>query len=118
MKDKITYFIIICIFVAAVLNILTMKQIKTDIEAFDNKIDEIGLEIDSISEENSKLDDKIESLHSEMELIDGDISRVQSNITLIKENTNEKVRTITLFGDDELELFFAEWARQHKDSID
>lgn len=118
MRDKITYLLIICIFIATAINLVNMQSIKTDIEEFDNKIEEIGKEIDSISDLNAELDNKIESLHTEIELIDGDINRVQTNITTIKENTNEKVRTITLFGDDELELFFAEWARQHKDSID
>lgn len=98
-------------------NIVNTKDIKTNIAEFEQKIDSIQKEMDSITELNKELDNKINSLHSEIELIDGDINRVQNNITTIKNNTNEKVRSIDIFGDNELELFFAEWARQHKDSI-
>ena len=118
MKDRRSNLLLIIIMTLVAFNLFNTRKIRTNVEEYNMKIDSIQNEIDSISDLNAELDNKIESLHSEIELIDGDINRVQTNISVIKQNTNEKVRTITLFGDDELELFFAEWARQHKDSID
>lgn len=117
MKDTKSNLLLIIIMTLVALNLFNTKKIRTNVEEYNLKIDSIQKEIDSISIINSELDSKIESLHSDIELIDGSINRVQNNITVIKQNTNEKVRTITLFGDDELEQFFTDWARQYKDSV-
>lgn len=117
MKERKSNLLLIVIMTLLIFNIFNTRKIRTNVEEYNLKIDSIQNEIDSISSLNSQLDSKIESLHTDIELIDGSINRVQNNITVIKQNTNEKVRTITLFGDDELEQFFTDWARQYKDSV-
>jgi predicted nucleic acid-binding Zn-ribbon protein len=84
-----------------------MKQVKTDINSYNEKIDIIGKEIDSVQGLNKELDNKILSLHSEIKLIDGDITRVQNNITTIRENTDEKINSVDAFTFSELQKFFA-----------
>jgi peptidoglycan hydrolase CwlO-like protein len=85
---------------------LDMKELKTDVDAYNEKIDNLGKEIDSVQKLNEELDMKIESLHSEIELIDGDIDRVQNNITNIKNETNEKVSRVDDLTISELQEFF------------
>ena len=85
---------------------LNMQELKTDIEAYNEKIDNLGKEIDSVQQLNKELDDRIQSLHSEIELIDSDIDRVQNGITNIKKQTDEKVSRVDSLTLSELQEFF------------
>jgi peptidoglycan hydrolase CwlO-like protein len=102
------YLILIVILGFVGYNLMVMHDIQTDVAAFDEKIEAIQSDIDSIALANEELDSKIESLHSEIELIDGDINRVQSNITTIKNQTNEKVNNVDVLTFDELLQFFSD----------
>jgi peptidoglycan hydrolase CwlO-like protein len=97
--------IIICMIFLA-FTLFNVRGIKTDVDAFNEKIDNIGKEIDSIQELNTLLDDRIKSLHSELELIDGDIDRVQNNIYSIRRNTDEKTNSVDKLTISELQEFF------------
>lgn len=105
--DKKIYILLIIVAGLMVFNLYTMNQVKTDIDSYNEKIDIIGKEIDSVQELNKELDDRISSLHSEIELIDGDISRVQNNITTIRKNTDDKINSVDAFTFSELQKFFA-----------
>jgi len=107
MKDNKFYILVFVVIGLLLYNLYTMKQVKTDINSYNEKIDIIGKEIDSVQVLNKELDDKILSLHSEIKLIDGDITRVQNNITTIRENTNEKINSVDAFTFSELQKFFA-----------
>jgi len=107
MKDNKVYLILIVILGFVGYNMFTMRDIRTNVESFNQKIDSIQNDIDSIALVNSELDNKIESLHSEIELIDGDISRVQNNIYTIKQNTDEKVNNVDVLTFNELVEFFS-----------
>jgi septation ring formation regulator EzrA len=85
---------------------LNMRELKTDINGYNEKIDNLTKEIDSVQQLNQILDDRIASLHSELELIDSDIDRVQNGITNIRKNTDEKVNNVDSFTFDELIKFF------------
>src|SRR6056300_1809021 len=102
------YLILIVILGFVGYNLMVMHDIQTDVAAFDEKIEAIQSDIDSIAIANDELDMKIESLHSEIELIDGDIDRVQSNISTIKNKTNEKVNNVDVFTFNELVKFFTD----------
>ena len=106
-QDKKSYLILIVILGVTIFNLYNMRQIKTDVEEFNQKIDSIQSDIDSIAIVNEELDSKIESLHSEIELIDGDINRVQNNIYTIRKNTDEQVNSVDAFTFSELQKFFA-----------
>lgn len=102
------YLILIVILGFVGYNLMVMHDIQTDVAAFDEKIEAIQSDIDSIAVANDELDMKIESLHSEIELIDGDIDRVQNNISTIKIKTNEKVNNVDVLTFDELIKFFTD----------
>jgi septal ring factor EnvC (AmiA/AmiB activator) len=87
---------------------LNMRDLKTDIDGYNQKIDNLTKEIDSVQQLNKELDDRIASLHSELELIDSDIDRVQNGIINIRKNTNEKVNNVDSFTFDELIKFFTD----------
>ena len=105
-SNRNQYLILIVILGITVFNLYNMRQIKTDVEGFNVKIENIGKEIDSVQEMNKQLDGLIESLHSELELIDSDIDRVQNNIYTIRRNTNEKVNRVDSLTISELQEFF------------
>jgi chromosome segregation ATPase len=102
------YLILIVILGFVGYNLMVMHDIQTDVAAFDEKIEAIQSDIDSIALANEELDSKIESLHSEIELIDGDIDRVQGNISIIKNQTDEKVNNVDVLTFDELIQFFSD----------
>jgi septal ring factor EnvC (AmiA/AmiB activator) len=87
---------------------LNMREMKTDIEGYNEKIDNLTKEIDSVQQLNQELDDRIASLHSELELIDSDIDRVQNGITNIRKNTDEKVNSVDMLTFNELVKFFTD----------
>lgn len=87
---------------------LNMRELNTDIEGYNQKIDNLTKEIDSVQQLNKELDDRIASLHSELELIDSDIDRVQSGITNIRKDTDEKVSNVDILTFNELVKFFTD----------
>jgi len=99
--------ILICIAFVA-FTFLNMREMKTDIEGYNQKIDNLTKEIDSVQQLNQELDDRIASLHSELELIDSDIDRVQNGITNIRKDTNEKVSNVDILTFNELVKFFTD----------
>jgi prefoldin subunit 5 len=102
------YLILIVILGFVGYNLMVMHDIQTDVAAFDEKIEAIQSDIDSIAVANEELDMKIESLHSEIELIDSDIDRVQGNIAIIKNQTDEEVNNVDVLSFDELIKFFTD----------
>ena len=105
-SNRSTYSILIVILGITVFNLYNMRQIQTDVEGFNERIDNISKEIDSVQAMNTELDNLIESLHTELQLIDGDIDRVQNNITTIRRTTNEKVNRVDSLTISELQEFF------------
>lgn len=87
---------------------LHMRELKTDIQGYNEKIDNLTKEIDSVQTLNKALDDKIESLHTELELIDSDINKVQNNITTIRKDTDEKINSVDTLTTSELQKFFTD----------
>ena len=83
-----------------------MNQLKTDIEMYNQKIDSIQHNIDSVVLVNKNLDIKIDSISSEIGLLDTDITSVNTNIKNIKVNTNEKVNSVNKFNFSDLNQFF------------
>lgn len=105
-SNRSTYSILIVILGITVFNLYNMRQIKTDVAGFNERIENIGREIDSVQAMNTQLDDMIDSLHSELELIEVDINKVQNNIYSIRRTTNEKVNRVDSLTISELQEFF------------
>jgi len=107
MKQRYTSLLMLVLIFLVGYNILRTKDIRTDIEGYNKKIDSLQIGIDSVYSLNSKIDSKILFLNSELDNIDNDITKVQTNIKTIKEKQNEKVNNVNQFTFSELLEFFA-----------
>ena len=94
------------------------RGVSVDIESYELKIQMLEQRIDSINQQNSVLKLEADSLSNRISEYDVKIQRLNSRIYVIKKQTEEKLNAVDLFGDDELERFFAERYGQYKDSID
>lgn len=108
MKDIKSTILLLIIIGLAGYNIFFTKQLKTDVEGYNAKIDSIQTEIDSVQIVNKQLDEHIFKIHSEILTIDKDITKVENKITTIKEKTNEKVNNVDNYAIHDLYKFFAD----------
>ena len=108
--------LLLIIVVLAGYSILQMKGVKTDIQSYNDKIDMIQKDIDSVYLINEKLDKHIVTIDREIDNIDGDIDKVTKNITIIKNNTNEKVDAVNEFTFSDLAKFFSDRYEGREDS--
>jgi prefoldin subunit 5 len=108
MKNQNISFLLLVLICLLGYNIFSTKQLKTDIEMYNQKIDSIQHNIDSVVIVNRNLDIKIDSISSEIGLLDTDITSVNTNIKNIKVNTNEKVNSVNKFNFSDLNKFFTD----------
>ena len=106
MKNQNISFLLLVLICLLGYSIYSTKQLKTDIEMYNQKIDSIQYNIDSVVIANKNLDIKIDSISSEIGLLDTDITSVNTNIKNIKVNTNEKVNSVDKFNFSDLNKFF------------
>lgn len=106
MKNRNSSILLLILICLLGYNIFSMNQLKTDIEMYNQKIDSIQHNIDSVVLVNKNLDIKIDSISSEIGLLDTDITSVNTNIKNIKVNTNEKVNSVNKFNFSDLNQFF------------
>ena len=92
-------------------------SIEVDVRAYELKIEMLEQKIDSIRIQNSALKIEADSLETKIASYDAVIEKLNSKIYVIKNETKQKVDAVDLFGDDELERFFADRYRQHSDTI-
>ena len=100
-----------------VYNLFLNTKIRTNIQEYEDKIDNLLTKVDSVNLVNRQIDGKINSLHSQIEVIDSDISNVQASIKKIKQKTNEKVNSVDQFSFTDLEQFFSVRYQNRLDSI-
>jgi len=99
-------------------SLFNTNGISTDVKAYEAKIENLQVKIDSVKQLNIQLDERMTGLHSQIENIDSDINNVQRNIKQIKRKTDEKANTIDTYSFTELEEFFSARYYKRLDSID
>lgn len=92
-------------------------DIAVDVENYKLQINILEKKIDSIKTQNSKLVLEADSLESKLSEYDNKINKLNRQIYAIKKETQRKIDSVDLFGDNELEKFFAERYYQINDSI-
>jgi len=105
--NKQTLLLIIIVGLAGY-NIFTTSGIKTYIAGYNQKIDSIQNEIDSVAIENKKLDDHITNVNNEISKVEGEVTNVTKNITIIKNQTHEKIDSVNNYNFSDLEKFFTD----------
>jgi peptidoglycan hydrolase CwlO-like protein len=108
MKTNKTNILLVLIACLAAYSIFQGSGIKTDISAYNAKIDSIQNEIDSVQIENHKLTEQIVTIDKEIDKVDANINNVTKNITIIKNQTNEKIDSVNNFNFSDLDKFFTD----------
>lgn len=117
MLKKILPYLLIAIGAVVIYHIVFNKyNIKTDIQQYEDAIKALEKKVDSLHSKNSALELEADSLELKLEESDSKIKKLNTRIYVIKKRTKEQLDAVDLFGDDELEQFFAKRYRQ-SDSI-
>ena len=104
-KDTILLIIVI---VLAVWNIFNINSIKTDVKSYKEKIDVIQSQVVSAQSVNKEIDEKVTGVKENVNSITKEIRHIDNNLTIVKGKTNEKVISVELIGNVELERLFTE----------
>ena len=98
--------ILVILIVLVGYNIFTNNGIKTDVEAYNRKIDSLQNEIDSVEGINKQLDNNIATVETEIQHVETRVTKINNNITEIKNNTHEKVNAVNNYTANDLIWFF------------
>jgi cell division protein FtsL len=115
-RERFIYILKIVILISIILWFLFGKN-ETYVSEYQNQINALNSKIDSLHSINDNLGSKIDTLNNQITSLDSEINNQDNLIKKLKIKTNEKVRAVDNFNDDELYQFFAERYRQHFDSI-
>ena len=117
MLKKILPYLLVAIGALIIYHVLFSRyDIKTDIQKYEDAIEALEKKVDSLHSKNSALELEADSLELKLEESDNKIKKLNTRIYVIKKRTKEQLDAVDLFGDDELEQFFAKRYRQ-SDSI-
>jgi len=87
------------------------------VQEYQAKIEALNSKIDSLHNINDDLTYKIDTLNTQILSLDKEINNQDKLIKNLRIKTNEKVRAVDNFNDDELYQFFTERYRHVIDSI-
>jgi hypothetical protein len=112
MKEKINNnkqnILLGIIILLAFWNIMNTNRIKTDVKSYKEKIESIQSLVDSTQTINKEIESKILGVKENVSLITKEIHHIDNNLTIVREKTNEKVISIGIIGNIELERLFTE----------
>ena len=100
--------ILVVLIVLVGYNIFTNNSIRTDVEAYNRKIDSLQNEIDSVENANVVLDGHIDKVDNELNIVETRVTTINKNITEIKTQTNEKVNAVNDYTIHDLLKFFSD----------
>lgn len=103
MKENKTTILLVIVLGLMAWNLYTTSQIKTDVAGYNQKIDSIQKEVDSVYTVNKQIDKQIDTVNTKIVNVETNIERVKENITIIKNNTDEQVNNANIFGNVELQ---------------
>ena len=116
MKQLVPY--IVCI-VATLLIVWTLKPFEgaVDVSSYEKKINALEKKVDSLHADNNLLVTEADSLGLELDRFSKKIVKLTTRINVIKYETEQKLNAVDNLRDDELERFFTDRYRHHKDTI-
>lgn len=106
--NLIKNIILVVLIILVGYNLFTNNKIRTDVEAYNRKIDSLQNEIDSVETANKVLDGHIEKVDDEINVVETRITTINKNITEIKTHTNEKVNAVSDYTIHDLLKFFSD----------
>ena len=114
--DRISV-ILLCITTLCIFWIINKKEDTVNVQSYLDKIEALEQKVDSLHAKNTLLDKQADSLEVKVVEYDKRIRNLNYSINVIKKETDEKLNAVDLFGDDELERFFAERYGKQQDTI-
>ena len=112
MKDIISNnkqdILLVIVIVLAAWNIFTTNGIKTDVKSYKEKIESIQVQVDSAQSINKEIDVKVSNVKENVTSITKEIHHIDNRLETVKEKTNEKVISVDVIGNAELEKLFAD----------
>lgn len=109
--------IILIVVITSLLYMVFFVEDEEYTQEYNVKIEALEQKVDSLHQKNTALELEADSLGIKLEESDKKIKQLNTRIYVIKKKTKEQLDAVDLFGDDELEQFFAKRYRQHTDSI-
>ena len=108
MKNLLSFknIILVILIVLVGYNIFTNNSIRTDVEAYNRKIDSLQNEIDSVETANKAIDTHIDKVDTEINEVDERVTTINKNINILKTQTNEKVNAVNDYTAHDLIWFF------------
>ena len=115
--SKSNIFNVILIVVVFILLYFVFNGNNEDyISDYTSKIEALEKKVDSLEYKNDTLELEADSLEQAVAEYDTKIKKLNTRIYVIKKQTKEQLSAVDLFGDDELEQFFAKRYGQQSDS--
>tara|TARA_Y100001973_G_scaffold102629_1_gene168090 strand:- start:453 stop:836 length:384 start_codon:yes stop_codon:yes gene_type:complete len=115
-KERIFYILKIFILISIIIWFLFNSN-DDYVDNYQSQINALNSKIDSLHSINDNLTYKIDTLNDQISSLDSEIDNQDNLIKNLRIKSNEKVRAVDNFNNDELYQFFAERYRQHLDSI-
>jgi peptidoglycan hydrolase CwlO-like protein len=88
-------------------SIFNTNTIKTDVQGYKDKINNLQTKVDSAQVVNKEIDDKVIKVNEKITEVSKEVHHIDNTITIVKNNTNEKVNNVNNIGNVELELLFS-----------
>lgn len=112
MKEKINNnaqnILLILLIILVAWNIFNTNNIKIDINSYKENIEIIQTQVDSARVFNEEIDVKVSEVKENVILITNEIHLIDKNIKTVRDKIDEKVVSVELIGNVELERLFTE----------
>ena len=115
-RERIFYILKIFILIFIIIWFLFDKD-ELYVDRYQNQINALNSKIDSLHHINDDLTYKIDTLNDQISSLDSEINNQDNLIKNLRIKSNEKVRAVDNFNNDELYRFFSERYGQYLDSI-
>ncbi len=115
-RERVIYILKILVLISIIIWFLFSNK-KDYVDDYNNKIKALEAKVDSLHSINNNLTYKIDTLNVQINSLDKEIVNQDNLIKNLRIKTNEKVKAVDNFNDDELYQFFTERYRQYLDSI-
>jgi regulator of replication initiation timing len=109
--------IVLAVAIISLLYVVFFTEDEDYTQEYNAKIEALERKVDSLHQKNTALELEADSLELQLTESDIKIKQLNTRIYVIKKETKQQLDAVDLFGDDELEQFFAKRYGQHTDSI-
>ena len=106
-RERVIYILKILVLISIIIWFLFSNK-KDYVDDYNNKIKALEAKVDSLHSINNNLTYKIDTLNVQINSLDKEIVNQDNLIKNLRIKTNEKVKAVDNFNDDELYQFFAE----------